>query len=176
MGAYPPVVFSDPLRWENDMAKSSHVLPDDGQAPVSKSPILAGTIVPLEIPDSGRAARWYDDGLEVLDRRFSESSVLPLGTEDEFRDMSVLERDVLGTCTSDIQVLEEGEGWLCLLFFPRSGNSGHNSITTILMCHGLAHCRSFAWDPGPGAGQCIHICCDCICVITLFRMLMLIGS
>ena len=90
VGAYPPVVFSDPLLWENDMAESSHLLPDDGQAPVSTSPILAGTIVPLEIPDSGRVARWDDDGLEVLDRRFGESSVLHLGTEDEFRDMSVL--------------------------------------------------------------------------------------
>ena len=87
------MVFSDPLLWENDMAESSHVLPDDGQAPVSTSPILAGTIVLLEIPDSDRAVRWDDDGLEVLDRRFSESSVLPLGTEDEFRNMSVLEGD-----------------------------------------------------------------------------------
>ena len=41
VGVYPPVVFSDPLLWENDMAESSHVLPDDGQAPVSTSPILA---------------------------------------------------------------------------------------------------------------------------------------
>ena len=65
VGAYPPVVFSDPLLWENDMAESSHVLPDDGQAPVSTSPILTGTIVPLEILDSDRAARWGDDRLEV---------------------------------------------------------------------------------------------------------------
>ena len=41
-------------------------------------------------------------------------------------------------------------------FSPRSGNSGNNSIATRLMCHGLAHCMSFAWDPGPGAGQCTY--------------------
>ena len=73
---------------------------------------------------------------------------------------------------SDDGVLDDGEGWLCLLFSPHSGNSGENSVATRLMCHGLAHCRSFAWDPGPGDGQCMHICCDCICVITLFRMVM----
>ena len=78
------VVFSDKLLWENDIAESSHMLPDDGQPPVSTSPILAGTIVPLEFPDSDRAARWDDDGLEALDRRFSEFSVLPWGTEDKF--------------------------------------------------------------------------------------------
>ena len=42
------------------------MLPDDGQAPVSTSPILTGTILLLEFPDSDRTARWDDDGLEVL--------------------------------------------------------------------------------------------------------------
>ena len=88
--------------------------------------------------------------------------------------MSVLEGDALGTCASDIRVLDEGEGWLCLLFFPRLGNPGHNSVAARLMCHGLAHCRSVAWDPGPGAGQCMRICGDCICVITLFRVVKLL--
>ena len=60
------------------------------------------------------------------------------------------------------------------LVSPRSGNSGQNSVATSLMCHGLAHCRIFAWDPGPGAGQCMHVCCDCICVITLFHKVMLL--
>ena len=155
-GAYPPVVFSN--QWENDIAESSHILPDDGQVPVSTSPILAGTIVPLEFLDSDRTARWDDDGLEVLDRRFSEFSVLPRGTEDKFGDMSVVEGDALGTCASNDEVLDHGEGWLCLLSPPppRSGNSGNNYVATRLMCHGLAHCRSFAWDPGPGTNACTY--------------------
>ena len=86
----PLVVFSDQLLWENDIAESSRILPDGGQAPVSTSPLLSGTIVPLEFPDSGRTARWDDDGLEVLDRRLSEFSVLPRGTEYIFGDTSVL--------------------------------------------------------------------------------------
>ena len=96
------MVLSDPLLWENDIAESSLILPDVGQVPVSTSPILAGTIVQLEFPDSDRTARWDDDGMEVLDRRFSEFSVLSQGTEDKFRDMSVLEGDALATCASDI--------------------------------------------------------------------------
>ena len=57
------------------------------------------------------------------------------------------------------------------MFFPRSENLGQNSVATRLMCHGLAHCRSFAWDPGPEAGQCMHICCDCICVFCMVMLL-----
>ena len=101
-GAYPPVVFSDPLLWENDIAESSHFLLDVGQVPVSTSPILVGTIVPLEFPDSDCTARWDDDVLEVLDRLFSKFSVLPRGMEDKFRNMSVLEGDALHTCASYI--------------------------------------------------------------------------
>ena len=61
--------------------------------------------------------------------------MIPGGTEDKFGDMSVLEEDALGTCASDDGVLDDGEGWLCLLFSPHSGNSGNNSIATSLMCH-----------------------------------------
>ena len=102
------MVFSYQLLWENDIAES---------------PIFAGTIVPLEFPDSNRTARWDDDGLEVLDCWFSKFSVLPRGTEDKFRDMSVLEGDALGTCANDDGVLDDGEGWLCLLFSHHLGNS-----------------------------------------------------
>ena len=69
-----------------------------------------------------------------------------------FSDQLLWEGDALGTCASYDGVLDDGEGWLCLLFSPRSGNSGNNSVATRLMCHGLAHYRCFAWDPGPGAG------------------------
>ena len=90
-----------------------------------------------------------------------------------FGDIIVLEGDALGTCARDGGILHDGEGWLCL-FFSRSGNSGKNSVAAGLMCHGLAHCSSFVWDPGPVAGQCIHVCCDCLCVIALFRVVMLL--
>ena len=81
-GAYHLVVFSDQLLWENDITESSHtcMLPDYGQAPVSTSPILGGTIVALECPDSDRTARWDDDGLEVLDRCFPGGQRISSGT------------------------------------------------------------------------------------------------
>ena len=144
------------------------MLPDDGQTPVSTSPILA---VPLcrwnfriwIIRLGGTTTSWKFWIVGLANFRCSPGGWM----------ISSVKGDALGTCTSDEEVLVDGEGWLCLLFFPRSGKSGNNSVATRLMCHGLAHSRSFAWDPGPGAGQCIHVCCDCICVITLFRMVML---
>ena len=54
------MVFSDQLAWKNDIAESSRMLPDGGQTPVSTSPILAGTIVPLDT-DTDRTARLDDD-------------------------------------------------------------------------------------------------------------------
>ena len=57
---------------------------------------------------------------------------------------------------------------------PRSGYSGNNSVAAGLMCHSLAHCKSFVWDPGHAPGQSIHMCCDCLCVIALFRVVMLL--
>ena len=120
----PPVVFGDQLFWDDDMAESSLVLPDGGYAAVSTSPILAGTIVPLALPDTDRTARLDNSRLEVVYCRISEFSVLSRGTDDTFCDTIVLEGDALGTCASDNGIFDGDEGWLCLLYSLRSGNSG----------------------------------------------------
>ena len=54
------------------------------------------------------------------------------------------------------------------------GHSGDNSVVAELNCKGLGHCRGIAWDPGPVGGQCLHVRCDCLCVIALFRDVMLL--
>ena len=52
-------------------------------------------------------------------------------------------------------------------------SSGNNSVVAGLKYNGLAHCEP-VWDPGPVAGQCIYVCCDCLCVIALFCSVMLL--
>ena len=108
-------VFSDQLFWDDDIAESSLMFPDGGYAPLLTSPILAGTIMPLVIPDTDQTA-WLDNNrLEVLDSRIGEFSVLSLGMDDMFCDMDVLEGGALGTCARDDGILDGDEGWLCLL-------------------------------------------------------------
>ena len=165
------MVFSDQLLWDDDMAEPSRILPDGGYAPVS---ILAGTMMPLILPDTDRTVRLNDSGLALLDSRIGEFSVLSLGTEDTFSDLDTLEGDALGACVGDVGILDDKEGWLRLLCSPRSGQSGDNSVAADLNCKGLGHCRGVVWDPGHVGGQCLHVCCDCLCVIALFRSVMLL--
>ena len=51
----PPVVFSNQLFWDDDIAEPSRMVPDGGNAPVSTSPFLAGTIMPLRL---WKGMRW----------------------------------------------------------------------------------------------------------------------
>ena len=111
----PPVVFSNQLFWDDDIAELSRMLPDGRNAPVSTSPVLAGMKMPLRLPDTDRTVRLDNSGLELLDSRIGEFSVLSLGTGDTFVDMDDLEGDGLGACTRDVGILEGDEGWICLL-------------------------------------------------------------
>ena len=77
---HPPVVFSDNLFWDDDIAEPSRMLPDGGYAPVLTSPILAGTIMPLMLLDTDQTVRLDNSGLELLDSRIGEFSVLSLDT------------------------------------------------------------------------------------------------
>ena len=54
----PPVVFSNQPFWDDDIAEPSQMLPDGGNAPVSTSPVLVGTIMPLRLPDMDRTSDW----------------------------------------------------------------------------------------------------------------------
>ena len=121
-----------------------------------------------------RTVQLNDSGLTLFDSQISEFSVLSLGTGDTFSDLTILEGDALGACARDVGILDEDEGWLCLLSSTHLGHSGDNSVVAELNCKGLGHCRGIAWDPGPVGGQCLHVCCDCLCVIALFRDVMLL--
>ena len=118
----PPVVLSNQLFWDDDIAEPSRMLPDGGNAPVSTSPVLAGTIMPLMLPDTDRTIRLDNRGLELLDSRIGECSVLSLGTGDTCIDMDALEGDALDVCTRDVGILDGDEGWLYMpLLFRQLG-------------------------------------------------------
>ena len=99
----PPVVFSNQLFGDDD------ILPDGGNAPVSTSPVLADTLMPLMLPDTDWTVRLDNSGLELLDSRIGEFSVLSLGTGDAFIDMDALGGDALSACTHDVGILDGDE-------------------------------------------------------------------
>ena len=102
----PPVMFSDQLFWDDDIAEPSRMCPDGENAPVSTSPVLAGTLMPLMSPDTDRMVRLDNSELELLDSQIHEFSVLSLWTGDTFIDMDALDGDVLGACTRDVGILD----------------------------------------------------------------------
>ena len=150
----PVVVFSNRLWWDDTMAESLYIPPDDGCSPVWNSPILAETIMPSMLADTVRLVRWDGRGLALLDSWIGE--------------VSVLEEDVLATCSRDVQILNDDEGWLCLLCFPRSGHSGDTSVASGVYHRDLGHCGKDLWDPGPVGEQCLPVCGNCLHVIALF--------
>ena len=130
----PPVMFSNQLFWDDDIAEPSRMWPDGENAPVLTSPVLAGTLMPLLPPDMDRTVRLDNSELELLHNRIDEFSVLSLGTGDTFMDMDALDGDALGACTRDVGILDGDEGWLCLLFSA-------TSVAVGLDCKGLGHCH-----------------------------------
>ena len=53
----PPVVFSDQLFWDEDIAEPSRMLRDCGNVPVSALQAFEDTVIPLVPPDTGLIVR-----------------------------------------------------------------------------------------------------------------------
>ena len=58
--------------------------------------------------------------------------------------------------------------------FRQLGECGGISVAAGLDCKGLDHWRGIVWDPGIVGKRCLHVCCDCLCLITLFRDAMIL--
>ena len=110
----PPVVFSDQLFWDEDIAEPSRMLPDCGDVPVTALQVFADTVVPSVPPDTGRIVRFDNNELALMDSRIGEVSVLAL----EICDPSI-HRDTL-----DVGILDGDNVWLCLLSSSNSGVCG----------------------------------------------------
>ena len=118
--------------------------------------------------------RFDNSELELRDGRIGESSVLSLEICDPSIDMTTLDGDELGICPRDVEISGGNEEWLCLLYSASSGSTGDISVADGIDCKGLNHWRGIVWDPGIVGKRCLHVCCDCICLIALFRDAMIL--
>ena len=64
--------------------------------------------------------------------------------------------------------------WLCLLYSASSGSAGANTVANTLDGMGPDHWRGVVWDPGIVGQQCLHVCYYCLCLMALFRDVMLL--
>ena len=149
------------------------MMPDGGIVPVSTSPVLAGTFMPSMLPDTDRTVRLDDSGLEILNSRICECSVLPRGTGDTLSDKDALDGDALGACSRDVGILDGDEEWLCLLYSDSSRSSWDNSVEMGLNCKGyldgFRHRPRRYWTDRSAAGGCRvsyfagKRCAECAC-------------
>ena len=63
---------------------------------------------------------------------------------------------------------------LCLLYSASSGSAGANTDAIRLDSKGLVHWRGVVFDPGIVGRQCLHVCYDCLCLMALFRDVMIL--
>ena len=58
---------------------------------------------------------------------------------------------------------------LCLLIFSSPGNAVNLPVVDGPNWRGLTHWRGIVWDPGIIGMPHLRLCCDCLCLIALFR-------
>ena len=57
--------------------------------------------------------------------------------------------------------------WFCLLYSADAGSVAHGTEGIGWPGPGSL-ARSRVWDPGIVGQQCLHVCYDCLCLMTLF--------
>ena len=92
---------------------------------------------------------------------------------------SVLSMDIcdppIHSNTLNARISQGDTDWLCLLY-PASSRSARDDTRAIsLDGKGLDHWNGVVWDPGIVGQQCLHVCCDCLCLMALFRDMMLLA-
>ena len=61
-----------------------------------------------------------------------------------------------------------------LVVFRQFGSVGNGTMTIGLDGQSLDHWRGAVWDPGIVGQQCLNVCYDCLCLMALFREVMLL--
>ena len=89
-----------------------------------------------------------------MDSRIGEVSVLSLDTY----------APSIHSDTLDVGISDSDTEWLCLLYFASSGSAWDNSVAARLDCMDIW--RGIVWDPGVVGQQCLHVCYDCLCLMT----------
>ena len=76
--------------------------------------------------------------------------------------------------TLDVGISHGDTEWLCLLYSANSGSAGDDTVAIRFDGNGLDHWRGVVWDPGIMGQQCLHVCYNCLCLMVLFRNVMLL--
>ena len=154
-------MFSDKLFSDDvfaDMPVSVHE-----EVPLSALQIFMEEGVPLVSPVIDRIVRRSNDELVFMDRRMGEVSVLSREVWDP----------LIQSDTWDVRLSHGDTEWFCLLYSAGSGSVGNETMAIRLDGQGLDHCRGVVWDPGIVGQQCVYVCYDCLCLMALFREVML---
>ena len=99
-----------------------------------------------------------------MDRRIGEVSVLSMEIGDP----------PIHSDTLDVIISHGDMEWLCLLHTASSGSAGANTAAIRLDSKDLDHWRGVVWDLGIVGRQCLHVCYYCLCLMALFRDVMLL--
>ena len=158
-GPQPTVAFSDGLF-------SEEVLTDSAVSVHEELPILAlrifsnvgVTVIP---PVVDRPVQRFMDGLVGKDKRMDEVSISwpicdpPIHIGD-----------------GDVDLSHGGTEWVCLLYPAGARSVNNGTVAIALEGQRLDHWHSVVWDPGIVGSQALSVCCDCLCLMALFRAVM----
>ena len=169
-GAFPPdtedplptVLFSDKLFSDEDIADMPVL--DNEEMPVSALQVFADEGVSLVPPDIDWIVRMNNNETAFLDKRMGEVLVLSMEICDP----------PIHSDTLDVRISYGAMEWLCLLYSASSGSAGANTVAIRLDSKGLDHWRGVIWNPDIVGRQCLHVCYDCLCLMALFRDVMLL--
>ena len=114
---------------------------------------------------------WADMSVSVCEEVPVLAFKYDLISQDERTDeVSGLSCVICGFC----MVIRIGDTrWFCLLSSADAGGANDSDMTTGLGGESPDHWRGFVWDPGIVGQPCIRVCYDCLCLMALFRAVML---
>ena len=158
----PLVVFNDKLLSNDILADTSVSIHEE--VPVLTLKIFTEEGVPLVPPVIDQGVRRIEDELISQDKRMEEILVLPWPICDP----------PIHNGTSDNGLSPGDTEWFCLLYSADAGSVAHGTMARGLGGQGLDHWRGVVWDPGIVGQQCLHVCYDCLCLMALFRAVMLL--
>ena len=158
----PTVEFSDKLF-------SEEVLADTPVSVHEEMPMLALQVftdvgAPLIPPVIDQPVRRNMDGLVCKDKRMDEISVFSCPICDPS----------IHNGTWDMECSHGDTEWVCRLYSAGTGSVDNGTVAIKLDGQSLDHWRGVVWDPGIVGQQCLHGCYDCLCLMVLFRSVMLL--
>ena len=119
---------------------------------------------PLVPPDIDRIVRIDNNELALMDKRMGEASACDIDICDP----------LFHSNTLDARISQGNTEWLCLLYSAGLGSARDDFMAIGLRGKGLDHWKGVVWDPGIVGQQCLHMCCDCLYLMALFRAMMLV--